>query len=82
VQGTQGLEKGPAVTPTLTPTVAPAPPTALDRCDRCGARGMVRILLAIGGDLVFCSHHAREYDAKLREIAVQMVHATDSDGAG
>lgn len=68
------------MTPTLTPTMTPVPPTAHDRCDRCGARGMVRIILAGGGELVFCSHHAREYDTKLREIAVQMVHA-DTAGA-
>jgi hypothetical protein len=66
------------VTPTLTPTVTPAPPSAHDRCDRCGARGTVRIVLAGGGDLVFCTHHAREYDTKLREIAVQIVSAEDS----
>jgi len=43
---------------------------------------MVRIVLAGGGDLVFCSHHAREYDTKLQEIAVQMVHAKEGDPAG
>jgi hypothetical protein len=26
-----------------------------------------------GGDLLFCGHHARAYDAKLREIAVDIV---------
>jgi hypothetical protein len=40
---------------------------------------MVRILLAGGGDLVFCSHHAREHDVKLREIAVHMVHANPGE---
>ena len=70
------------MTPTLTPTLDPAPPSANDRCDRCGARGMVRIVLAGGGDLVFCSHHAREYDTKLREIAIQMVRVIESDSAG
>jgi hypothetical protein len=39
---------------------------------------MVRIVLAGGGDLVFCSHHAREYDTKLRTIAVEIV-STDEE---
>jgi hypothetical protein len=43
---------------------------------------MVRVVLAGGGDLVFCSHHAREYDTKLREIAVQMVSTDDTDETG
>jgi hypothetical protein len=43
---------------------------------------MVRIVLAGGGDLVFCTHHAREYDTKLREIAVQIVSAEEASAAG
>jgi hypothetical protein len=42
---------------------------------------MVRIVLAGGGDLVFCSHHAREYDTKLREIAVEIVSAEEKASA-
>ncbi|MFC7572917.1 hypothetical protein ACFQX8_11165 [Klenkia terrae] len=30
-------------------------------------------MLASGADLVFCGHHAREYDAKLRDIAVDII---------
>jgi hypothetical protein len=41
---------------------------------------MVRIVLA-GGDLVFCSHHAREYDTKLRQIAVEIVSAEEKASA-
>jgi hypothetical protein len=59
------------VTPTLTPT-ASAPPSSADRCDRCGAQAKVRVILA-GGDLVFCGHHARAYDAKLRTVALEVV---------
>jgi hypothetical protein len=43
---------------------------------------MVRIVLAGGGDLVFCSHHAREYDTKLREIAIHVVPVKEADSAG
>ncbi len=61
------------MTPTLTPPMSLAPPSAGDRCDRCGAQAQVRVVLPGGGDLLFCGHHARAYDAKLREIAVEIV---------
>jgi hypothetical protein len=41
---------------------------ASDRCDRCGAQAYVRVVLA-GGELLFCAHHGRKYEGKLREIA-------------
>jgi hypothetical protein len=65
------------VTPTLTPETAPAPPAASDRCDRCGAQAKVRVVLPGGGDLVFCGHHARAYDERLRELAVDVVASDD-----
>lgn len=43
--------------------------TALDRCDRCGAQAYVRVTLDSGSDLLFCAHHARAYESKLREVA-------------
>jgi hypothetical protein len=46
-------------------------------CDRCGALAKVRVVLANGSDLVFCGHHAREYEDKLRDIAVDII---DTDG--
>ena len=46
-------------------------------CDRCGALAKVRVVLANGSDLVFCGHHAREYEDKLRDIAVDFI---DTDG--
>jgi hypothetical protein len=30
-----------------------------------------------GGDLVFCGHHAREYDTRIREVAAEVVKAED-----
>jgi len=66
------------VTPTLTPTVH-EPLTAADRCDRCGAQGRVRVLLLSGSDLVFCGHHAREYDAKLKDLGVAIVADETAD---
>ena len=43
--------------------------SAADRCDRCGAQARVRVTLA-GGDLLFCGHHAKEHEPRLREIAI------------
>ncbi|MCO7238921.1 hypothetical protein [Aeromicrobium sp. CnD17-E] len=45
---------------------------ATDRCDRCGAQAYVRVELAGGTELLFCAHHAREHEDKLREIAVSI----------
>jgi hypothetical protein len=64
------------VTPTLTPT-KPVPPSAADRCDRCGAQAKVRVVL-LGGDLVFCGHHARAYDATIRTVAREVVPSEHS----
>lgn len=59
------------VNATVTP--APAPTlTAVDRCDRCGAQARVRVVLT-AGDLLFCAHHAKVYEDKLRATAVEYV---------
>jgi len=44
--------------------------TAADRCDACGAQAYVRVEL-VTGELLFCSHHAKENEAKLRPISVK-----------
>ena len=45
---------------------------ATDRCDRCGAQAYVRVELASGAELLFCAHHAREHEDKLRQVAVTL----------
>ncbi|KWZ72148.1 MAG: hypothetical protein E6700_04900 [Winkia neuii] len=45
--------------------------TAADRCDACGAPALVRANL-ISGQLLFCGHHARKFEAKLRQQAVSL----------
>ncbi|MEH0058871.1 MULTISPECIES: DUF7455 domain-containing protein [Auritidibacter] len=40
--------------------------TGADRCDRCGAQAYVRAVLASGGVLLFCAHHARQVEDQLR----------------
>lgn len=60
----------PAPTPTL---------TAADRCDRCGAQARVRVVLATG-DLLFCAHHAKAHENKLRATAVEYLDETATLG--
>lgn len=40
-------------------------------CDRCGATGQNRFVFPNGQDLVFCGHHAREYQDKLPENVIE-----------
>jgi hypothetical protein len=65
------------MTQTLTTTLPTDDLVVPFHCDRCGALAKVRVVLANGSDLVFCGHHAREYDSKLRDIAVDII---DTDG--
>ena len=58
----------------MTPTLAQAPTlSAMDRCDRCGAQAYVRVVLNAGGELLFCAHHFREHEDRLRASAT-VVH--------
>ena len=54
-----------------------APLNAADRCDRCGAQAYIRATLATGGQLLFCAHHGRAHEAKLREQAAGIQDDTD-----
>jgi hypothetical protein len=57
-------------TPMMTAFTAAAAPalTRYDRCDGCGAAAQVRAVLPSGGELLFCTHHARRHAPRLREI--------------
>jgi hypothetical protein len=46
--------------------------TAADRCDRCGAPAKLRAILPSGGELLFCGHHAREFEAGLRHLEADL----------
>jgi hypothetical protein len=46
--------------------------SAVDRCDRCGARACVRVLLPSRLELLFCAHHNRQYSPALAKIAVEI----------
>jgi hypothetical protein len=59
-------------------TTATAPPLSpADRCDRCGARALVRAVMPGGGDLYFCAHHGREHAARLRQVALDIHDETE-----
>jgi hypothetical protein len=61
----------------MTTTLSPSTPlTALDRCDRCGAQAYVRVTLSAGGDLLFCGHHFREHEARIRPLAASILDQT------
>ncbi|MFV0374599.1 hypothetical protein [Microbacterium sp.] len=49
-------------------TVAGHRLTAADRCDSCGAQAYIAAEVS-GSELLFCAHHGRKYEAKLREVA-------------
>lgn len=51
--------------------------TAADRCDRCGAQAYTRVTFLSGAELLFCAHHARMHEDKLRE---QAMHIHDESG--
>ncbi len=58
--------------------VAPSSPlTAADRCDRCGAQAYVRVRLLAGGELLFCAHHAKKFDAGLKKVAVEIIDESE-----
>lgn len=46
--------------------------TKSDRCDRCGAQAFIRVVLPAGGELLFCVHHGRQYEGRLRELAADI----------
>jgi hypothetical protein len=61
------------MTPTLTPPSETAvPPAAGEQCDRCSAAAKLRVIVAGGGDLVFCGHHANKYAENLVKIAIEV----------
>ena len=42
--------------------------TAMDRCDTCGAQAYIEATVN-GTGLLFCAHHGRKYEKKLRAVA-------------
>lgn len=61
-------------------TAVATPLSAADRCDRCGAQAYIRVSLPTGGELLFCAHHGREHESKLREVAIEIQDETERLG--
>jgi len=61
----------------MTTALTASPLTANDRCDRCGAQAYVRVILLSGAELLFCAHHAREHESRLREVAASYYDETE-----
>jgi hypothetical protein len=62
----------------MTGAIAPSKPlTAMDLCDRCGAQAYVRVVLAGGGELLFCAHHSRQHSQALAKVAFEIQDETD-----
>lgn len=52
--------------------------TALDRCDACGAQAYIKVTLNAGTELLFCAHHGRVHEDKLRQVAISIHDETDN----
>ena len=61
-----------------TPVVEDSQLNASDRCDRCGAQAYVRVTMASGFDLLFCSHHSKEHADKLKQVALKIYDETET----
>ena len=59
-------------------TAAPPHLTASDRCDRCGARAYLRVVLPAGGELLFCAHHGRAHEPALRAAEAEILDETQA----
>jgi hypothetical protein len=42
--------------------------TAMDRCDACGAQAYIAAVVG-GSELLYCAHHGRKFEEKLRSVA-------------
>ena len=63
----------------MTSALAAHPPlNAADRCDRCGAQAYIRATLVSGGELLFCAHHGRAHEERLRAVALAVQDDTDA----
>ena len=62
----------------MSTTLMHAPLTAEDRCDRCGAQAYVRVTLDGGAILLFCGHHFKEHEDRLRAVAINVHDETSS----
>lgn len=60
-----------------TTTIEPAALTQSDRCDRCGAQALIRVVLPYG-ELLFCGHHYSKHAPTLKPKALRIDDFTDT----
>ncbi|MEU4618647.1 hypothetical protein AB0G04_01525 [Actinoplanes sp. NPDC023801] len=53
-----------------------------ERCDRCGAAAKLEVVLASGGDLAFCGHHANRHRTDITRVASRIRLEDGFDWAG
>jgi hypothetical protein len=61
----------------IAPAIEIKPLTQADRCDRCNAQALVRVVLP-AGDLQFCGHHFAKHAPSLRPIAERIDDFSDT----
>jgi hypothetical protein len=54
----------------LTTAVARPELEAVDRCDSCGAQAYIRAVMPGESELLFCAHHGRRHEEKLRPLTI------------
>ena len=59
-----------------TTTIEPAALTQADRCDRCGAQALIRVVLPYG-ELLFCGHHYAKHAGPLGQTALRVEDFTE-----
>jgi hypothetical protein len=59
------------MTTLLSPEIATVD-SLTERCDRCGVAAKVEVVLASGGELAFCGHHANKLATEFPRIAAQI----------
>ena len=70
-QRTERAAAAPSGTPARTALM-----NSMDRCDRCGARAYVRVLLRSQQELLFCAHHYRQHAPALAKVAAEIQDET------
>ena len=59
-----------------TTVVEPKMLTQADRCDRCAAQALIRVILPYG-ELLFCGHHYAKHASSLKTQAIAVEDFTE-----
>jgi hypothetical protein len=67
---------------TVTPPEIVSAESMVERCDRCGAAARLEVVLAGGGQLAFCGHHANKHAGEIARMAVRITVENGFEWAG